>query len=68
MFSLQSNKMDLVSRSNTGYIENMSYKAAGWGGGGRLCRLKYMRFLLLFKMSFLRNWLKLYFNLMKLFD
>jgi hypothetical protein len=33
-----------------------------------LCCLKYMRFLLLYKMPFLRNWIKLYFNLMKLFD
>lgn len=33
-----------------------------------LCPLKYMLFFLLYKMPFLRNWVKLYFNLMELFD
>ena len=61
--------MGLLSRSNLEYIENIPYKTIDVGRKKNfLCRLKYMCFLL-YKMSFfLRNWVKLCFSLMKLFD
>lgn len=57
------------SRSNIEYIENIPYKAIDLGRKkNSLCPLKYMLFFLLYKMPFLRNWIKLCFNLMELFD
>jgi hypothetical protein len=45
--------MDLLFRSNIEYIENIPYKAIDVGRKKNfLCRWKYVRFLLLYKMPF----------------
>lgn len=48
--------MDLLSRSNIEYIEKIHTKLWTWEKIYKfLCRLKYMRFLLLYKMPFFTN-------------
>ena len=60
--------MGLLSRSNLEYIENIPYKTIDVGRKKIFVSLKVHVFLVVQDVFFLRNWVKLCFSLMKLFD
>jgi hypothetical protein len=54
--------MDLLSHSNTGYIENISYKAMVGGGVGEIVSLKVHAFLVVVQDVFFTKLVKTLFQ------